>query len=84
MHLAAYNGKPSVVELLLDKGAQINDRTNDGETALFYACRKGNNRVTRMLLRRGTDRTIKNKYGDVAQDEATDSRTLEEFDPGKC
>ena len=65
--------------MLLDKGAPINAMNNDDETPLFYAARKSHHRVVRMLMRRGADATIENKYRDTAQEEALDERTQGEF-----
>lgn len=37
LHRAAENGHLEVCELLIDKGANVNDQTNDGDTALILA-----------------------------------------------
>ena len=39
---ASRKGNVGVVELLLDKGADINAKDKDGETALWLASNKGN------------------------------------------
>ena len=39
LHYAAYNGSINIVEILLDRGIDINSKTNDGNTALHWATR---------------------------------------------
>lgn len=80
LHLASYGGHARVVECLLDRGADIDARTRDLETSLFYATRKGHDRVVRLLVRRECDLSVRNRFGDVAEDEATDDKTQQEFE----
>jgi ankyrin repeat protein len=42
-------GGPDVVKLLIDRGADVEAKTNDGETALDLAARKGNEAVVKLL-----------------------------------
>ena len=52
---AAYDGKLDVVQLLLDRGADVNqDRTN-GRTPLWIAAARGQLAVAQLLLDRGAD-----------------------------
>lgn len=83
LHLAAYNGHASVAECLLDRGADVNALNSDDETPLFYAARKSHNRVVRLLIRRECDLMRPNRFGDVAEDEATHEKTQLEFTIGK-
>jgi ankyrin repeat protein len=53
LHLAVYSGHILIADQLLDKGADINLTNNDGETPLFYAARKSNAAIIRLLLQRG-------------------------------
>lgn len=42
-----------MVQALLDHGARINDRENDGKTALWLASSEGNTRAVQLLLEWG-------------------------------
>ncbi|KAJ0398903.1 hypothetical protein ATCC90586_005262 [Pythium insidiosum] len=83
LHLASYGGHVPATEFLLDRGANANALTCDGETPLFYASRKHQYRVVRMLIRRECDLSIKNRFGDLAEDEALDEKTRLEFSIGR-
>jgi len=48
--LAAFNGHTSVVRLLLEKGARVNDRDQDGRTALMYAASGPFQKTVQLLL----------------------------------
>ena len=60
-------------------GADIDAINNDGESPLFYAARKALPAVVRLLLQRNASMDIKDKYGDIAIDHATESRTIQSF-----
>ena len=53
--LAAGNGHERVVELLLRRGAKVNQQSSDGLTALTLAATQGHERVVDMLLRHGAE-----------------------------
>ncbi|EGZ17890.1 hypothetical protein PHYSODRAFT_315046 [Phytophthora sojae] len=82
LHLACFNGHVHAAEFLLDSGADSNARNEDQETPLFYAARKGQYRAVRLLVRRECDLAAKNRYGDIAEEEATDAKTQSEFAAG--
>ena len=60
---AASIGNKKAVELLLEKGAIVNEKNNNGYTALIYAARSCNKEVVELLLNNYADIGIKNKYG---------------------
>jgi len=60
---AAHCGRKDVVELLLNNGADVNAKSNDGWSALTYAARNGRKDVVELLLNAGTDINAKDNYG---------------------
>lgn len=67
LHEAANHGFTEIVELLLDNGANINDKGGtgcDGFTPLHDACGNGVLSVVELLLNRGANATLKNDLGD--------------------
>ena len=54
------------VQILLDKGADINLTTRHGWTALMYAAWNGDAAVTHLLLDRGADLNVKDRQGRTA------------------
>lgn len=65
LHIAAANENEHLVKSLLSHGANIDERNEDGETALIIAAIKGNNYIVGVLLDKGANFT----YAD--QDEHT-------------
>ena len=63
LYYAAKKGKLEVVQVLVSKGANVNDRDEKGETALFIACVKGHNDVVKFLVERGADVNTKTEKG---------------------
>lgn len=55
LHVAAANGKKSVVEVFLARGARTETKTRYGMTPLHYAARKGNADTIRLLLDYGAE-----------------------------
>jgi uncharacterized protein len=59
-------GKTEMAKILIEAGADLNFRNNDGSTALHTASFFCRPEIVRMLLDKGADKTIKNKYGSTA------------------
>jgi ankyrin repeat protein len=63
---AAKKGDVAAVKALLDKGVDVNSKTEYGATALAYACDKGNLEVVRLLVDRGANVNVRDTfYGEV-------------------
>src|ERR1700733_308424 len=53
--VAARQGRPDIVKILLQYGADPNARTSIGNTALFYAAESGNVNSVELLVKNGAD-----------------------------
>lgn len=63
---AAVFGKTEIAKILIDAGADINFRNNEGSTALHSAAFFCRPEIVKMLLDKKADKTVKNKYGSTA------------------
>ena len=64
--VAARKGDVPKLKELLDKGADVNAKTQYGATALAYACDKGHIEVVKLLLERGANVNVRDTfYGEV-------------------
>eukprot|EP00757_Euglenozoa_sp_SAG-D1_P022366 gene22366-8885_t len=61
---------PNVVKILLQAGADIEAKDQDGWTALLIACHNGHSDVVEMLLQAGADIEAKDQHGWTALMEA--------------
>jgi len=66
LHISAIFGHYQLVQLLIEKGLQVNDKNNSGETPLFGVSRGGFLKCLQILLENGADATIKNNLGETA------------------
>ncbi|OCL05848.1 ankyrin, partial [Glonium stellatum] len=61
--LAADKGHEEVVRLLIEKGADVNAKNNEGEAALHLAARNEHALVARLLIAGGADVNLSNDTG---------------------
>jgi hypothetical protein len=68
LHLAIQYGHLGVVSILLDEGAKIDTKDEDGETPLVRASSAGHDLIVKLLLTRGANRKVQGqKYGTALQ-----------------
>lgn len=72
LHWASYSGHQRLVALLLDRGAVLNAKNNDGRTPLIVAAGLGHIGVVKMLIRHKADKAVKDANGKTALDWARD------------
>ena len=67
LHLAAYVGSPTgVIEVLIDRGADVNARVENGLTPLHLAAgNNDNSHVVQFLLSRAADSNARDENGDT-------------------
>lgn len=58
LQCAVLGGNEASISLLLEKGADINERDDTGRTALIHACSEGHESIVRMLLDFGADVSV--------------------------
>ncbi|CZR58736.1 uncharacterized protein PAC_08628 [Phialocephala subalpina] len=63
---AALKGNETLVQLLLEKGADIEANDNDGKTALLWVTLLGKENLVQLLLEKGADIEAKNSDGRTA------------------
>ncbi|RDW77988.1 hypothetical protein BP5796_05840 [Coleophoma crateriformis] len=66
LHLLGYFGEKIVIQLLLEKGAEIEAKDTYGRTALSYAASEGHEAVVKLLLEKGAEIEAKITYGRTA------------------
>ena len=79
LHMAVYGGNMNIVEQLLDHNADIDAVNEYNETPLFYAARKSMPALVRLLLQRGSNIEVLDRFGEKAEEHSSDSHTLLAF-----
>ena len=59
-------GKTEIAKALIDAGADLNLKNNDGSTALITAAFFGQKEIVKYLLEKGADKTAVNNHGSNA------------------
>ncbi|MDR1934869.1 MAG: ankyrin repeat domain-containing protein [Candidatus Accumulibacter sp.] len=65
---AAYNGHAEIVDYLIGRGAEVDAKTENGSTALFFAARFGHVEAVKALLKHRADPNIVNDRDETAVD----------------
>lgn len=63
---AAIFGKMKMARVLIESGADLDFRNNEGSTALITAAFFGRPQIVQLLLDAGADKSIRNNYGSTA------------------
>ena len=74
---AAYRGHKEVVEILLNKGSNVNLKNEAGTTALMYAAMDGHSDIVRLLLGKNARVNDRDKFGQTALMQAAISGDIE-------
>ena len=77
--IAAFNGCTDIVRMLIDAGADIHHRNDQGENALISATQEGNIDVVKVLLNAGADVNQSNADGETAMSLAIRLRQKKEL-----
>ena len=83
LHLASKSGSQETVKILLDAGAEINDRNSDMQSALMVAAQEGHKSVVKLLQVYQADDKLVDNLGKSAADYAKqsgDSDVIEMFE----
>ena len=75
--LATERGHRECMELLITKGANVNEKDNTGDTALMTASAKGDRECMALLIENGADTTLTDDNEATAMDMATNEETRE-------
>ncbi|CAO3675771.1 unnamed protein product [Umbelopsis vinacea] len=68
LHYASDRGNMKVVELLVNRGADVNALTGDNETPLHYACLSERSDIAQYLIDHNCDLSIRDEEGNTAKE----------------
>ncbi|KAK7093850.1 E3 ubiquitin-protein ligase MIB2-like [Littorina saxatilis] len=77
LHVASYHGHRDIVKYLLDNGAEVNAKDEDGLTPLLFAIDGEQTSVIEELCKRGADKSAADKSGLTALHRAVDQELVE-------
>jgi ankyrin repeat protein len=66
IHYAAERGFDHVIEMLIEKGSDVNVKNGNGNTAVMLAAKEGHAKTIEILYDKGADISMKNKGGMTA------------------
>ncbi|KAI9745907.1 MAG: hypothetical protein M1818_000588 [Claussenomyces sp. TS43310] len=72
MHLAAYFGARAIVQMLLEKDAEVDPKDIQGQTPLFQAAKGGHEAIVRLLLEKGAEADLKDRTSRTPLFQATE------------
>jgi ankyrin repeat protein len=64
--VAALTGHRDIAKILLENGAEVDSRADDGRTPLMLAATRGDNDLVSLLLASGADPTLTDRSGETA------------------
>ena len=62
LHVASRNAHTEIVRRLIEAGAKVNIKDDDGDAPLLLAARSGSAEVVQLLIEAGADVTCRNRY----------------------
>jgi hypothetical protein len=70
LFIASTNNHLNIVEYLIEKGANLNERDDNGSTSLMQACVLGSEDIAKVLIKHGANPLLSDRYGNDVFDKA--------------
>ncbi|KAJ5078069.1 ankyrin repeat protein [Anaeramoeba ignava] len=77
LHLACQNNSLEIIKYLVEKGVDINAKTNDNETVLHLACQNNSIEIIKYLVEKGVDINAKTNNNETVLHLACQNNSLE-------